>query len=554
MVDKKQNVLLIEDSPQVSGELQKVLKDLSSDFSMEYVDQKRGLERIEKGGLDLILMDLPVKDGLDAFLKVMAGSSRVPVVVLSGEEQETTAVEAMKHGATDYILKRSIDEKGLVQSIRHAIQLKRTEDQLKDVTTRLNAATERLEQMANKDMLTELLNRNGLEAALQNEFNRAQRGGWQLCAILVDCDDFDRINSTMGHAVGDVVLKEIAVRLRETLRPTDHIARLGGDEFLVLLPDTRFAEGMLVAEKVRLAVAENPLRLASETIRVTSSLGVMALPYEFSSIEEMISLARLAVRESKMLGKNRVSSGEKHKSLGADKEILTELTERLRRGDCFRAVSMPVFLLAEEKVVGHEILSRGPAGAFEMPDDLFRVSVEYNLLTIVDLRCLKTCLAHTLDPKFDKDVTFHVNLFPSTIIDTPIERLLTLFPDNGKSANYCIEISEQQFIGDPAYLRTHVQALRDQGIKVAIDDVGFGRSSLESLIILEPDIVKIDRKYVSGISEDLVKARNLERLVRVVNALGSELVAEGIENKEELRILVEMGVIYGQGWYWGKPA
>lgn len=552
MVDKKKNVLLIEDDPKVAKELQKVLNS-DADFAMECVDQKSGLKRIGKGGLDLILMDLPVKDGLDAFLKVKA-EARVPVLVLSGADQEMTAVEAVKHGASDYILKSDIDDRALYQSIRNAIELKKVQENLQEVQTQLDAANAKLDALANVDNLTELLNRKGLEAALQNEFSRAQRGGWQLVAMLVDCDDFDRVNQTLGHAVGDVVLKEITTRLRETLRPTDHIARLGGDEFLVLLPDTRFAEGMLVAEKVRLAVAENPLRLASETIRVTASLGVMALPYEFCSIEEMISLARLAVRESKMLGKNRVSSGEKHKSLGADREVLTELTERLRRGDCFRAVSMPIFRLADETIVGHEILSRGPAGAFEMPDDLFRVSVEYNLLTIVDLRCLKTCLIHTVDPKFDRQARFHVNLFPSTIIDTPIERLMTLFPDNGKTANYCVEISEQQFIGDPVYLRGHVQALKDQGVKVAIDDVGFGRSSLESLIILEPDIVKIDRKYVSGISEDQVKARNLERLVRVVNALGSELVAEGIENKEELAILVEMGVVYGQGWYWGKPA
>ncbi len=552
MVDKKKNVLLIEDDPKVAKELQKVLNS-DADFAMECVDQKAGLKRIGKGGLDVILMDLPVKDGLDAFLKVKA-EARVPVLVLSGADQEKTAVEAVKHGASDYILKSDIDDRALYQSIRNAIELKKVQENLEEVQKQLDSANAKLDALANIDNLTELLNRKGLEASLQNEFSRAQRGGWQLVAMLVDCDDFDRVNQTLGHAVGDVVLKEISTRLRETLRPTDHIARLGGDEFLVLLPDTRFAEGMLVAEKVRLAVAENPLRLASETIRVTASLGVMALPYEFCSIEEMISLARLAVRESKMLGKNRVSSGEKHKSLGADREVLTELTERLRRGDCFRAVSMPIFKLDDESIVGHEILSRGPAGAFEMPDDLFRVSVEYNLLTIVDLRCLKTCLIHTVDPKFDRKARFHVNLFPSTIIDTPIERLMTLFPDNGKTASYCVEISEQQFIGDPVYLRNHVQALKDQGVKVAIDDVGFGRSSLESLIILEPDIVKIDRKYVSGISEDLVKARNLERLVRVVNALGSELVAEGIENKDELAILVDMGVVYGQGWYWGKPA
>lgn len=555
MVEKKKNVLLIEDDPTVARELRKVLKELAgSDFAMEYADSRRGMKRLEEGGVDLILLDLPDKDGLDTFLKVQAEACRVPVVVLSDIEQETTAVEAVKHGATDYLLKGGIDGRALVQSMRHAIELRKAEEALKDVTVRLEAATSRLEAMANVDGLTELLNRNGLEAALQNEFSRAQRGGWQLVAMLVDCDDFDRVNQSLGHAVGDVVLKEIAIRLRDTLRPTDHIARLGGDEFLVLLPDTRFAEGMLVAEKVRLAVAENPLRLASETTRVTASLGVLALPYEFCSIEEILSLARLAVRESKMLGKNRVSSGEKHKSLGAHREVLSELTERLRRGECFRAVSMPIFHLADEKVVGYEILSRGPQGAFEMPDDLFRVSVEYNLLTIVDLRCLRTCLIHSNDDKFDHSARFHVNLFPSTIIDTPIDRLMTLFPGGGKERRFCVEISEQQFIGDPVYLRGHVQALRDQGVQVAIDDVGFGRSSLESLIILEPDIVKIDRKYVSGIGEDSVKARNLERLVRVVNALGSELVAEGIEEKTELAMLIEMGVEYGQGWLWGKPA
>jgi EAL domain-containing protein (putative c-di-GMP-specific phosphodiesterase class I) len=210
--------------------------------------------------------------------------------------------------------------------------------------------------------------------------------------------------------------------------------------------------------------------------------------------------------------------------------------------------------LDDETVIGYEILSRGPAGAFEMPDDLFRVSCEHNLLTIVDLRCLKTCLTACVEPKFDQNARFHVNLFPSTIIDTPIDRLLTLFPSTRKDGNFCIEISEQQFIGDPAYLRDHIAALKENGILVAIDDVGFGRSSLESLIILEPDIVKIDRKYVSGIADEPAKARLLKRLVKVVNALGAELIAEGIERREELELLLEVGVTLGQGWYWGKPA
>jgi diguanylate cyclase (GGDEF)-like protein len=438
--------------------------------------------------------------------------------------------------------------------MRHAIELKRAGDALKVATNRLDAATARLETLANIDALTEVLNRIGLERALTSEFSRAQRQGWNLVALLLDCDDFDRINASLGHAVGDVVLKELSARLKVTLRPTDHIARIGGDEFLMLLPDTRFAEGMLVAEKVRLSVAESPLRLAAETIRVTASLGAIALPYEFCSIEEVLSLCRLAVRESKLHGKNRVSAGEPQKSEGQEREALGELTERLRKGECFRAVSMPILRLDSETRIGYEILSRGPAGPFEMPDDLFRVSCEHNLLTLVDLRCLKTCLnAAAADPKFESSYRLHVNLFPSTIIDTPIDRLLTLFPQNRAKGDFCIELSEQQFIGDPAYLKDHVQALKDCGILVAIDDVGFGRSSLESLIILEPDIVKIDRKYVSGIADDPSKARLLSRLVKVVDALGAELVAEGIERREELELLLDAGVAFGQGWYWGKP-
>jgi diguanylate cyclase (GGDEF)-like protein len=555
----KTRVLLIEDNGKDAHALHQVLNEAAeAGFAMERTSKlANGLKRLTEGGVDIVVMDLALtgERGIEAFLRVKAIAGQVPVVVIGSSNEDHDAVEAIKNGAQDYLRKKGLDARTLIQSMRHAVELTRAEQALKEATSRLDAATSRLEILANIDALTEVLNRIGLERALQSEFNRAQRQGWNLVAALLDCDDFDRVNATLGHAVGDVVLKEISGRLRDTLRPTDHIARIGGDEFLMLLPDTRLAEGMLVAEKVRLAVAESPLRLAQETIRVTASLGVLALPYEFCSIEEVLSLCRLAVRESKLLGKNRVSSGEKHKlNEGPDREALAELTEKLRKGDCFRAVSMPIFKLDELKIVGHEILSRGPEGAFEMPDDLFRVSCEYNLLTIVDLRCLKTCLTACALPKFEKGVRFHVNLFPSTIIDTPIDRLMTLFPDDGIKRDYCIEISEQQFIGDPAYLRDHVNAIKEHGIKVAIDDVGFGRSSLESLIILEPDIVKIDRKYVTGIAAEPAKARLLKRLVKVVNALGAELIAEGIEEKEELEMLVELGVAYGQGWYWGKPA
>lgn len=563
MGDRKTKVLLIDHNANQAKALRKVLDEAAGkEFSMEWTEKfAKGMERLGESDYDVVLLSLsmPDKSGVEVLKELRQLDNSVPVVVLSDDPRDTNVTDAVNSGAQDWLARESLDGGRLMQSLRYAMDLKRAEVALNEASTRLEAATSRLEALAHNDPLTECLNVAGLEKSLQNEFERAQRGGGALVAVLLDCDDFDRINAQLGHGVGDVVLKEISKRMKETVRPTDHIARIGSDEFLLLLPDTRFAEGMLVAEKIRLSVAESPLRLASETIRVTASLGVLALPYEFCSIEEVLSLVRLAVRESKLLGKNRVSSGEKHKRAGhqPDRDALEELTEKLRKGDCFRAVSMPILHLPDEKLVGYEILSRGPKGAFEMPDDLFRVSVEYNLLTIVDLRCLKTCLSASADDKFENQARVHVNLFPSTIIDTPIDRLMTLFPEDTNGAakqKYCVEISEQQFIGDPTYLRDHVQELTKNGVLVAIDDVGFGRSSLESLIILEPDIVKIDRKYVSGIAQEPTKERLLRRLVKVVNALGSELIAEGIECREELELLLDMGVTYGQGWFWGKPS
>lgn len=146
----------------------------------------------------------------------------------------------------------------------------------------------------------------------------------------------------------------------------------------------------------------------------------------------------------------------------------------------------------------------------------------------------------------------HVNLFPSTLIDTPTKRLLQLFlPVEGR--RFCVELSEQQFIGDPAYLREPVRELRAAGIEIAIDDVGFGRSSLEALVGLEPDVVKIDRKYVHGVARNGGRLRKLRRLAGVIGALGARAVAEGIERREDLEVVQGIGIEYGQGWLWGRP-
>jgi diguanylate cyclase (GGDEF)-like protein len=435
----------------------------------------------------------------------------------------------------------------------HQVEVAALEDSVRGLCAQIEDFKTRLDQFSILDPLTELSNWRGLERILLREVNRAQRSGSQLVAILLNCDDFKRINETLGHAVGDVALREMVERITTTLRPSDYVARIGGDEFVVLLTDTQYAEAKLIAERIRLCVAESPIRNSNDNIYMTASIGIAALPYEISSVEELLSLTRHALKISKQAGKNRVSESAIPVFRNGESPPVehSEIVDVLRRGDCYRAVKHPIVRIDDEVRVGYELLVRGPAGPFCMPYDFFRVAIENNILTRVDLGCLKTVIAAA--SLLEKGSRFDVNLFPSTMIDTPIDRLIAMFPLEKNLGTFCVEISEQQFIGDPSYLKDHCSELKKAGVLVAIDDVGFGRSSLESLILLEPDVVKVDIKYVAGIALDVQKQRLLRRLIGVVETLGAELVAEGVETREDLETLRSMGMRYAQGYLWGTP-
>jgi diguanylate cyclase (GGDEF)-like protein len=415
----------------------------------------------------------------------------------------------------------------------------------------LKAAHEQLDRLANIDFLTEVSNVRGLEQLLKAEDNRVGRSGGHLIAMLINCDDFHKINDAFGHSTGDIVLKEVAKRIKGTLRPSDHVARVGGDEFLVLLPGTQLAYGMRVAERIRVAIADTPLRGAQDVVHVSASLGLANLPLRIASVSEVVTLSRTALKRSKAGGKNKVSLARDHGVEKAEDDQPTpkSIVSQLCDSSQFRTVYQPIMDLNSEQIAGYEVLTRGPDGAFESPADFFRICIENNILTTVDLQCLQLCLEDA--PNVGQNMRLHVNLFPSTLLETPVENLIKLFPEERNGTTYCLEISEQQFITDPGYLRDAINALKQAGILVAIDDVGFGRSSLETLILLEPDLVKVDRKYVSGISVEPSKARLLRRLANVAKSLGAEIVAEGIEDRNDLPLLKEMGINYGQGFLWG---
>lgn len=406
----------------------------------------------------------------------------------------------------------------------------------------LQRANSHLLKLANVDPLTGLLNRRGLEAALDAANRHVERSGGGLAAVLIDCDDFKAVNDDFGHDVGDSVLEKISERICGAARTEDHIARVGGDEILLLLVDVRMAEAMEIAERIRLAICTDPVLRGEKDVHVTASLGVQDVSDRRDSIGDILAHTRLALKNSK-IGKNRVRGGD------GDTPAL-DATKALLDGDVWTAVQ-PIYQLETEAVCGYEMLSRGPDGPFSRPRDFFRVCRELDVLAAVDARCLEVSLRAAASLPQERRI--HMNVFPATLIEHGVDRILEIIDRVALPHQVCLELSEQYFVGDPSRLRAAVTELRKAGISIALENVGFGRSALETLVVLEPDYVKIDRRYIQSGRADTGQ-RFLERILNVVRVLGSTPMAEGIETAADLALARDVGISLGQGYLLARPA
>jgi diguanylate cyclase (GGDEF)-like protein len=428
-----------------------------------------------------------------------------------------------------------------------------TEDALWRLVAELEAAKDRYRELATVDALTEVLNRRGLEQALALEASRAVRNAWPVHAVLVDCDDFKSINETYGHAAGDTVLATVARRLRRSVRPSDYVARVGGDEFVILLPEVRGSEARLVSERVCAAVARDPVVTHEAAIAVTVSIGVSAIDATRATIANVLRACRESLEESKRSGKNVVTvQSDEAPAEGVAAGHEARLVERVRLEDLvLRAplgvASQPIRRIAGGGVVGHELWTRGPQPECEAPSALFALARDLRLSTALDRRCLETCVRAALRT-LPADARLHFNVLPATLGEVSADELCALLHDPRR---ICLEVSEQQLVGEPGPLVPKVRALRRSGVRLGLDDVGFGRSSLETLLVLAPEIVKIDRGYLAGATVGVMPP--LRRLVRVLEAVGAEIVMKGVETVEELEIVGDLGVPFAQGYVFDKP-
>ncbi len=411
-----------------------------------------------------------------------------------------------------------------------------------------------LDNLATLDPLTETFNRRGMEDALSRELELARRAGGTVAGCLVELDVGERVYERFGLGGGDALVRTMAERLKRELRLTDSIGRIGDDAFLLLLPQTRIAEAALVSERAAEAATALPLLIGDEEVKVAVTTGVAVLPWDVTDLDDTLTLLRAAVE------RRRVNTGTSDRprdtlieQLGGDTPdmaTLDELMGRLLRGEGLVAVAQPIVRVSDEVVVGYEMLARGREGLYEAPQRLLSLARHRGKLTEVDLRCLETCLSEAA--RLASHLLVSVNLFPTTLLDMSLPDIVARFSEV-PDARLCLELSEEQFVGDPRQLLDRITALRSAGVRLAIDDVGKGRGTLDSVMLLEPDVVKIDKELITGASRDTRKERLLRRLVMLATTLGCEVVGEGVEKAEDLELLRELEVPFAQGFLWAEP-
>jgi len=434
---------------------------------------------------------------------------------------------------------------------------------LQDVTERRNMI-QKIEAAAYQDTLTALANRASILRSIQNSIER--QDGNHFALLFMDFDRFKLINDSLGHEMGDELLRQIARRIQGALRATDRVAipaRLGGDEFVVLLDDLpSVEESHAVAERL-LDVLSQSYDLDGQTVCSTASIGVVTSEHPFESAIAMLRDADLAMYKSKADGKGRYTVFDDSLRFKVQQRLVLENDMRagIDRNE-FILDYQPIFSLETGRIVGAEALARwmhpqhGLLGATEFIDiaDETGMIVPIGDRFINDACRMLACWQQTSNsPR--QPLSVHVNLSRLQLL---LPNLLSVVEESLAEHSVpaeCLhlEVRENVILQDPERVVARLIALRKMGVKIDIDGFGVGFSSLSCLHEFPIDFVKIDRSFIANAQESPESLVLLTAVLNLADQLGLQVVAAGIENVEQVGILRQFGCQYGQGYLFARP-
>jgi diguanylate cyclase (GGDEF)-like protein/PAS domain S-box-containing protein len=428
-----------------------------------------------------------------------------------------------------------------------------------DVTER-KRAEEHIRHMAHHDALTGLPNRVLLQERLSAALARARRENDCVALMFIDLDRFKNINDSLGHHVGDGILKIVSERLCATVRASDTVARMGGDEFVVLLPKvSQLADCELVARKMMFALGD-PMQVGPHILRVTPSIGVATFPEAGSDPAMLMRAADAAMYQAKASGRNNFKLyNESMTRDSADRlRMENDLHDAIDR-EQMRVYYQPQFDCASGALVGAEALLRWqhPEHGLVPPGEFVLLAEDTGLIVPIGAWVLReACLQlRRWEEATGERLRVAVNLSPRQLeADDLLSTVSQALEDSGLSAlRLELEITENAIVRDTLSTATVLARLRAMGVAIAIDDFGIGYSSLAYLRDLPVDKFKIDRSFLSAVPGSVSDTRLMAALIAMAHTLQVGLVAEGVETREQFDFLREHGCHEAQGYHLGRP-
>lgn len=550
MGQRKLKVILVEDDEDDFIITRDLLSEIGKDrFDLEWVNSfGAALETMGSDQPDVYLVDyhLGEHSGMEFLREAMANGCRAPVILLTGRGNHEVDVEAMKAGAADYLIKGHIDPPSLERSIRYAVERKQAEA--------------RLAYMAQYDYLTGLANRTLLMDRLTRALARAERSDQQMGLLFLDLDRLKDINDTLGHDVGDRLLKDVAGRLSGCVRKVDTVARLGGDEFAIVLEGISHVGNVTTVAQKILDVIAQPFTLNGQEVFVTVSIGITVYPFVNDNIDNLLKDTDAAMYSAKKQGGNcyRVYTSDMNAKAFERLSLETSLRHALERKELV-LYYQPKMNLSTGKTSGMEALLRWnhPEMGLVPPDKFIPIAEETGLIVPIGEWVVRTACAQNrawqdagLPP-----LRVAVNLSARQCRQKDlVETISLILKETGMEPHFLeLELTEGVLIENTHTTNSILTELRDLGVQISIDDFGTGYSSLSYLRRLPINTLKIDISFIRDITADPDDGAIATAIIALAHSLRLKVVAEGVETEAQLTFLRDQGCDDIQGFLFSRP-
>jgi len=433
-------------------------------------------------------------------------------------------------------------------------QLKRAQEDLRYAAIQLQHDARRLEFLAHHDTLTSLPNRAMFTERAREAVAHARRHQKTAALLFIDLDNFKTVNDTLGHDVGDALLKVISSRLKASVRGDDFIARIGGDEFCVLLQDIAApGEAASVAQKL-VHELNKPYRIAEHQVSSGASIGIACVPQDGDDVATLLRLADLAMYRAKELGRNgyQFFSAMLNEDAVAAAALVDELRHGLERDELF-LVYQPRIDIATRQVVGAEALLRWrhPRYGILAPESFLPLADDTGLLVPIGAWALREACRQGrrwMDEGLGS-LTVVVNVTSRQLRDGPLaEQVDAALRESGlPPQSLLLELPETLVRNVPEAMEATLRAISERGVRLGVDDFGTGYASLPALQRLRASSVCIDRKLISGVPQDTERAGLARALIALARGMNFEVVAKGVESPAQREFLSESGCRICQG-------